>query len=106
MRAGDLKERITIQDKTVTRNDFGEEIITWTTFATRWAAVEPLRGQEFIEGRQLVAQVSTRFRVRYLDGVKPEMRVSYRDRVFAIIGVVHPFENQRELHLMCEEQVD
>ena len=55
MQAGRLRHRITINQKVVARNDFGEEIITWTEVGTFWGSVEPLQGRELLEARQAIA---------------------------------------------------
>lgn len=106
MRAGQLRQRVTIQEKDVTRDTHGAEEITWTDLATVWAAVEPLTGREWIEGRQETAGVSTRIRIRYRSGITPEMRVSFGDITFNILSVIHVQERERELHLMCREIVE
>lgn len=105
MQAGKLRHRVTIQEKSVTRDSFGAEVITWVEFAEVWGSVEPLRGREFIEGRQMAASVDHRVRIRQRSGISPEMRVSYDSRVFEIRAVLHVNEAQREMHLMCQEIV-
>lgn len=105
MQAGKLRHRVTIQEKSVTRDSFGAEVITWVDFAEVWGSVEPLRGREFIEGRQMTASVDHRVRIRQRAGISPEMRVSYAGRVFEIRAVLHVNEAQREMHLMCQEIV-
>ena len=84
MRAGKLRQRVTIQDKSVSQNTYGEEVITYVDWATVWAAVEPLRGREFLEGRQITAEVSTRIRIRYRSGISPEMRVKFGSKVYDV----------------------
>lgn len=106
MRAGRLRHRITIQDKTVVQNSFGEEDITWTEFATVWASVEPLRGREFLDGRMVTAEVTTRIRIRHLDGVRPEMRVVHGSTNYDVLAVIHLEERNREDQLMCQEIVN
>jgi SPP1 family predicted phage head-tail adaptor len=100
---GDLRHRVTIEEATITRDDFGGEIETWGTVATAWAAVEPLQGREFLEGRRAEAEVSTRIRVRYRAGIVPGMRVSWGDHVYDIEAVIEHESKRRELRLMCRE---
>ena len=102
MRAGKLRQRVTIQDKSVAQNTYGEEVITWTDFAIVWAAVEPLRGREFMEGKQITAEVSTRIRIRYRSGILPEMRVEFGSIYYDIHSIIHVEEREREIHLMCQ----
>ncbi len=103
MRAGDLRHRVTIKSKTAARDDYGQETITWTTFATIWAAVEPMSGREYEAGQQLEAAVDTRIRIRYLAGVVPYMQVIFGSHTYDVQSVIHLKEMQREMHLMCQE---
>ena len=103
MRAGDLRHRVTIQEKQVTKNSYGEEVITWQDVATVWAAVEPLRGREFLEAQRAGAEVTTRIRIRHRDGIRPEMRVVRGSQIYDIEAVINVGGRGRELHLMCKE---
>ena len=105
MNVGDYNCQIVIQSKIITRGTFGEELVTWGTFATDWASPEPLRGQEFLEARRLQANLDIRFRLRYRSGIKPAMRILYDGRTFEIVSVIHVSENHRELQLMCVELI-
>lgn len=106
MRAGQLRQRVTIQEKDPTQDEYGEPAPTWSDVATVWAAVEPLRGGEFLEARRLGAEVTTRIRIRYRDGITPEMRVVGGDHTYDIEAVIHVEERQREIQLMCRELLD
>jgi SPP1 family predicted phage head-tail adaptor len=106
MRAGDLRNRITIQDKTVVQNTFGEEDITWTDVATVYAAIEPLRGREFLDSKMATAEVTTKIRIRERDGIRPEMRVVHGSTVYDIRAVIHVETRQREMQLMCQEYIN
>ena len=57
MRAGKLREKIVIQQNTPTQDDYGAEKEVWTTFATRRASVEPLKGNEFFAAQQTDANL-------------------------------------------------
>lgn len=103
MRSGQLRQRITLQSKTAIQNTFGEEVITWVDFAEVWAAVEPNTGREFLEGRQVTAEVTTMIRIRYRSGVIPTMRVVYGSITYDVLAVLQPKENRRELNLICQE---
>ena len=106
MRAGELRNRITIQSKTVVQNTFGEEDITWTEFATVWAAIEPLRGREFLDAQMASAEVTTKITIRQRDGISPEMRVVHGSIIYNIRAVIHVETRQREMQLMCQEYVN
>ena len=105
MEAGVLRKRITIQKKSVTKNSYGEEVITWVTHCQAWAQMEPLSGREFLEARQIQAEGMVRFTLRYQDGIVPEMRVLFGTRTFNIQSAIHVEERRREIQLMCVEQL-
>ena len=98
-----MRHRVTIKQKSVTRDTFGGEVVAWVTVATIWAAVEPLTGREWLEGRQMAAEVTTRIRMRYRSGVLPEYQVTYGSHTYDVLAVIQPEENRREMQLMCRE---
>lgn len=108
MKIGNLRHRITIQKKSATRDSYGAETISWTTYLTVWAAIEPLRGREYMEARQVQADVDTRIRMRAQSvyTIKPGMQVLFGARIFDIISVIEVEERNREVQLMCREQIE
>lgn len=107
MRAGTLRHRVTIQQKAVTRDSYGAEVVTWQDVATTWGAVEPLSGREYLAALQTQAEVTTRIRLRYRSDVtlQPEMRATWTGHVYDILAIVEVETRQREVHLMCREAV-
>ena len=105
MRAGELRHRVTIQQKIVTRDTFGGEVVTWADVATVWAAVEPLRGREFLDAKQIQAETAYRVRMRYRSDVDTDMRIVWDSRTLEITAVLDVDGRGRELELMCREVV-
>ena len=105
MRAGTLRHKVIIQVGTEAQDGFGGVTLTWATFATVWAAIEPISGKEFFDSQQVNAEVTTRIRIRYLASVTPKMRVLHGARIYRIESTVDLNERTRELHLMCVEDV-
>lgn len=103
MQAGQLRHQVALQSNTPTRNDSGELVESWSTWATVWASVEPLDGREFFNAQQVTSEVTTRIRMRYRDGVTPQLRVAWRSRIYQIHAVIRKDERDREIHLMCSE---
>lgn len=87
MRAGPLDRRIVIQSRTMTQNASGAMVESWGTFATVWAQKTDLRGDEFFAARGTHAEVTTRFRIRNLGGLKHEMRISHDGNTYDILGI-------------------
>lgn len=105
LHAGKFRHRVTIKEKSVTRNTYGEETVTWVEIGTYWGSVEPIRGREFVEMRQAQAEITTRIRIRYISGITPAMKAFYDSREYDIMDVIHVEERQREIQLMCRERV-
>lgn len=102
---GKLRERITIQQATETRNALGESVQTWVTFAERWASVEGLSGREVLLTGQQQTEVTHRVRLRYADGFKSTMRILWRGRVLEITSLLeHGHRSEHEA--LCTERVD
>jgi SPP1 family predicted phage head-tail adaptor len=105
MKAGKLRRRLEIQQANETQGPTGEISVAWSTFADVHGSVEPLRGREFWAAKEQQAQVDTRIRIRYLEGVTPKMRVIDGTRVFLIYAVIDPETRHQEIQLMCQEAV-
>ncbi len=104
--AGILRETIVIEQQSETRNSLGEAEISWSTFATRRAAVESISYSEQERQKQIGGSASFTVRCRYVDGITGKMRVrwaSRSDRILYISGVVE--RNNRDEHeLSCDER--
>jgi SPP1 family predicted phage head-tail adaptor len=94
---------VAVQRAVETQNEYGEASVSWNLVATVWAAVEPLRGREYLQADQVQAAVDTRIRMRYLDGVVPKMRVVWDGHTYDIESVINPATRGRELELMARE---
>jgi len=105
MKAESMHHRVIIQQATETKGAAGGLIKTWSTYISRWAAIEPLTGREFREAQKENAETNYRIRIRYASGVTPKMRVLYGTKAFEILSVVNPLERNIETHLMCKEVV-
>ena len=105
MKIGKLRQRITIQQLSTNTDSFGQGEKGWTHFATCWAAVEPLSGKEFWNAQTIAAEITTRVKIRYREGVKPTMRILFGSRIFEIKAITDPEEAKRELQILCSEKV-
>jgi SPP1 family predicted phage head-tail adaptor len=105
--AGILRETIVIEQQSETRNDLGEPVVTWATFATRRAAVEAISYSEQERQKQVGGTGTYTVRCRYVDGITGKMRVrwtSRSDRMLYIASVVER-GNRGEHELTCDERV-
>lgn len=102
--AGDLTDRITIEQPTESRNSVGEAILTWSTFATVWADVQTMSGREAERHGMTAGINSYRVTIRYLPGLQSSMRIIHNSRTLEI-GQVNEKERKWHQELLCSEKV-
>jgi SPP1 family predicted phage head-tail adaptor len=103
MRAGDLRNLISIQSYTETRSASGAVTKTWTTYVSVWAKFRTLSGNERIAAQQASSVLTHEVSIRYLDFVKPGDRISWGTRVFDIKDVRNFDELNVETRMLCSE---
>lgn len=106
LRAGRLREQVTIQSATKTQDGYGQPIEAWGTFAAWQCEVAPLRGREYLAAKQYNAQTTHKLTGHWISGVLPTMRVLWGTRVLRIESVINQGERNRTLELMCIEVLD
>lgn len=109
MQAGRLRHRVALQKPTAgspQRTGSGAPDESWATVATVYAAIEPLRGREFLESQAVNSAVATRIRVRYQDAlaaIDASWRAVHGSVVYSIEAVINPNARNVELQLMCSQ---
>lgn len=87
--AGKLDQRVTIQQKSITRNPAnGEEAVVWTLVAAVWAEAVPVRGNAFFAANQQQHTVDVRFRIRDRAGLAPDMRLLWNGSPYDITAII------------------
>lgn len=111
--AGKLRHVVRIDVRQQTQDENGEIVFTWRPFASpRRAELVANPGREFWEAQaeQRQGRVPTVFRLRYLPGVVPSMRLIYRrddlEKLFNILSATDPDGRRVELVLTTEELVE
>lgn len=88
MRAGRLRHYVTLQEKSVTRDAMGGEVVTWVDKATAVPAeIVELSGKNLNAAQQVHPELSATVRLRYRSDLTPQWRVKHGARVFSIIGM-------------------
>lgn len=100
-----MRHKIKIQQKTSTRNEFGEPENGWVDVANVRASINPLSGRDFMVAMQEQAEVTHKVTIRYNASVKASMRVLYGSRVLDILHIIDTFEKHSEMVLMCKELI-
>ena len=104
MRAGHLRHRIAIQTDTETRDSDGGIVHNWSTDETVWGAVNPVAGDEKIDGQRYVSTATHKITIRYYSGqLTPSQRLVFGLRIFGILSIMNKYERDREIQLICKE---
>lgn len=82
-----MDRRIALQSNTHTQNTFGEPVETWSTLATVWCEVVPMRVSEMYLASEERVLKSTIFRIRYRGDVNEKMRILYEGQAYRITGI-------------------
>lgn len=102
---GALRESVTIEKRSTSQDSVGEQVHTWTTFAERRAELMKTPGAEVWSAQQRNARVPTTFRLRYLSGVEPGMRIIWSSKLHDIKSAVDPTGRKEQLIITAEELV-
>jgi SPP1 family predicted phage head-tail adaptor len=104
MNPGKLNKRILLQRCVETEDGFGGGATSWVDVAYAWASIEPLEGREYYQAQQINSAITHKVRIRYRDGITPDMRFVYNGRTFHIDSVVNEREERRFLVIRCQEK--
>ena len=103
MRISDLNRRVLIQQRSTTKDSFGQQSTAWTDLLTCWAHIEPLSGRELVNAQAVNAEVTHTVTIRYRSNVTASMRVLYQGRIFNITAVIDPDTSHVWTSLNCSE---
>lgn len=101
MRAGLLRHTVTLQSKSVARDSYGGEVITWVDEATPYANCEPLNVREYIAARQGQVDLTLAVSLRYRKDVRPEWRLVWEGSSYDIVDIIDVGGRHKELKLLC-----
>lgn len=104
IRPGELRERVTVQIATGSTNSMGETVLTWSDSTQVWASVQGVSAREALISGQQDTSISHKVRMRYLQGLTQQMRLSWRGRTLEIVSLLE--HDNRSVHeLICTEDV-
>jgi SPP1 family predicted phage head-tail adaptor len=104
MRAGQLRDRITIQRLgRASDGQGGGNLTPATIVANEPAQVLPVSGREALQASAVTAVMSSVVRLRYRSDVSVKHRVIFGARTLQVESVQDPDGRRRELQLFCSE---
>jgi len=108
MRAGKLRYTVTLERIGTGKNSRGELSQSYSTIATRRAAIRPLIGREFYQASGEHSELTTEIRIRrdaITGTLKPKDRITDTGHspnvIYDIQSVMRPNETAQELVIMC-----
>lgn len=101
MNAGELSQRITLQQRAATEDALGQPVGVWQPVATVWASAKPLRGREYFQAEAAQSSVDVKFTIRHRAGVTPGMRLVWKGQPHDIEAVIDVDGKGEALELMA-----
>jgi SPP1 family predicted phage head-tail adaptor len=111
MRAGSLRKRVTVQQRSTSVDSFGGQAQTWIDICTVWAEIRTLNGRELMAASAMQSEVSHEITVRYRSELtNPKavaaMRILFKGRIFNIHSSVNVDERNEIITLQVSEGVN
>ena len=108
IKTGDLRNRITIQQKSATTDAIGGESVSWNTFSTVWGMVIPYKGNEALFAEVPRSVMYHKVVIRYIDGLDASMRLQFtvgaQTKTLQIKTINVPNNQYRNfIEMLCEE---
>ena len=102
-----LRHRVTIEQVTETRDEWGGVEAAWGALHSAVPAeIVPLSGREFIAAQAAQAGITARMTIRYVAGITPKMRVVHGADIYNIEAVLPDPTLRRHLTLMVSTGVN
>jgi len=99
--SGQANQRITIQPRTDTSDNYGGAAATWTANnISAWAIIEPQSGRETFAQGQDQSRVESKMTIRYQSTLKNtatagKYRVSFNGRIFPVLYIKNLDEDMK-----------
>ena len=87
MKFGLLKERITLQQYSSTKDEWNHETKSWANLHQIWASKKYKNSSLVSEVEGVVHIMQVTFTIRYLEGITTKMRVREGTEYFDIVGM-------------------
>lgn len=106
--AGDLRRRLTIQQRDTAQDALGGQLVTWRDVVAVWGSIVPLSGRELelAQARysEVTHAVSIRYRAEFADPkAAAAYRLLYGSRILNIHGALNIDERNRLIELAASE---
>jgi SPP1 family predicted phage head-tail adaptor len=104
MRAGNLRNKVEIQESGSTQNEFNEVVEgDFTKFADAWASITPINGSEKFLSNADFSKVTHKIKIRYIAGINASMRIVWQNRVFNFMHTKNISERFKTIEILAWE---
>lgn len=108
MRAGDLRHKVSVQQRATGQDTFGGQAADWTEVAQVWARIQPLNGRELMAAAAVQSETTHSIVVRYhpvfsKPGDADKLRIVCHNRIFNITASINEDERNRMVTLAATE---
>jgi len=101
MRAGELRNKIEIQNYIRIENEVGEEVKQWQHYASPWSKFYNSSVKDQLKAGKDAPSIIYEIVIRYRIDIDTTMRVVYKGKNYNIDHVVNWKEQNVETHLFC-----
>ena len=92
---GKLDRRITLEVLSTSKDEYNQDIESWSTFRLVWAEIKDGSGNEQVIADQPTAVRITEMTIRYIAGVNEmNTRVKFGGQIYNIVGIQRPDRNR------------
>ena len=102
MRAGNLSQRVVIQQLAAGTDTLGQPVQTWSDVATVWGDIKFNSGMQTVRSEADISIVKASIRIRYKTGLTAGMRATNNGYVFHIKAILMDLSNKDYTDLVCE----
>lgn len=103
MRPGPMRQRVTLQSLTKSKDSYGQEIEVWANVGTYWAEVVTLSGREAVNAQQIKSEATHRVTMRYVTSIVASQRFLFGSRQLKIEWLNNVAQRNREYVILCSE---
>ena len=105
LHSGELRHLVTIQSSTYTQDAYGEPTSgKFAPVCQVHAKIEPFRGREAFEARQVVSDVTHKVTMRYFPDLTSTMQLEHNGRTLRIQQITNLEERNVVHELLCVER--
>jgi len=105
IKAGDLRNQVSLQRKQINSDGAGGTVVTWVEYATPWCKITPKTGNEKIYLGRLDAQGLSSVTTRYMSTIIESDKLVFKNKEFQIRSIINIEERNKYTEMLIERGV-